>query len=386
MDLYIGPGQFAMHNLSMPERKRPESEQEDLLLQATPYETRDGRPYLRGAPYFLPCDLPELHRQSLQTMLFETIFSGPTCTSFQLNRPKQVLEVGCGSGFWSSTCHDHFRSHGHDDVSFTGIDLVSLAPELQKQGMRWNFVQHDLRKFPWPFPDGGFDYVMVKDISLAITVDIWQRFLDECVRVLGEDGTIEVWESDHILRCLTPQDQAPLADENTRTYPITSTTTFGSAQNRFIQDANAWIEKACEHHRLPSRPCGKVAEMLSQETDSLHKAASRRVAVPLNVIPWENASSRRPSATSHKSKGKVRAADGSLDPNQAAIRHTALMTVIQKVESLEPVLKEGSGKNKEEWASWWAGMMSSLLEQNGASSGECLELGTWWATKRRRVQ
>jgi len=56
--------------------------------------------------------------------------------------------------------------------------------------------------------------------------------------------------------------------------------------------------------------------------------------------------------------------------------------VIQMIESLEPLLKEVSGKNQEEWQRWWGFMMTNLLEQKGASSGECLEVGVWWATKR----
>jgi hypothetical protein len=51
------------------------------------------------------------------------------------------------------------------------------------------------------------------------------------------------------------------------------------------------------------------------------------------------------------------------------------------IESLEPLLKEVSGKNQEEWQRWWGSMMTNLLEQKGASSGECLELGVWWCRK-----
>ncbi|KAF2155232.1 hypothetical protein K461DRAFT_276427 [Myriangium duriaei CBS 260.36] len=390
MDLFVGPGPFAVNTFAMPEKRRAdaaaENEAEDLLLQSTPFETRDGRPYLRNTPYFLPCDLIELHRQSLRTMLNEEVFLAPTCAPFSSGLPKKVLEVGCGSGFWSSTCHDHFRSLGHDDVSFTGVDIVPLAPNLREQGVNWNFVQHDLRKFPWPFEEGEFDYIMVKDVSLGIPLEISQRFVDECVRVLGEDGTLEVWESDHILRCLVQHNQPPLWDSATRTYPITPALTFNTAQNRFIQDANSWIEQACEQRRLPPTPCGRVADMLSQEPDLLHKVASKRTAIPLTELSWEYSGGRRPSAGMKKHKCKGKTVECCPTADQSAIRHTALMTVIQKIESLEPVLKEYSGKNTEEWASWWANMMSSLLDQNGVASGECLEIGAWWTTKRRRSQ
>jgi len=373
------------NSFGTPDGIKTEPESEDLLLQNTPLETRDGRPYLRDMPYFLPCDLVELHRQSLRTMLSETIFAAPTCASFASGLPNKVLEVGCGSGYWSSTCYEHFKSIEHDkNVQFTGIDVVSLAPDMQDQGMDWTFMQHDLRSFPWPFSDGEFDYVMVKDVSLAIPLEMLQRFLDECVRVLGGGGTIEIWEGDHLLRCLVQNQQPPVPDAVTRTYPIKQGVSFGPAQNRFIQDANTWMEKACENARLPPTPCVRMAEMLFQEPDLLYDVANKRVAIPLAELAWERLAARRPSVSSKKHKSKSKTTDARLNVDQAAIRHTALMTVIQKIESLEPVLKEHSGKNTEEWASWWANMMSSLVEQHGLTTGECLEIGAWWATKRKR--
>ena len=72
---------------------------------------------------------------------------------------------------------------------------------------------------------------------------------------------------------------------------------------------------------------------------------------------------------------------GTLTEEQAALRHTALLVVIQMIESLEPLLKEVSGKTQEEWQGWWGSMMTNLLQEKGASSGECLEIGVWWCQK-----
>jgi hypothetical protein len=58
------------------------------------------------------------------------------------------------------------------------------------------------------------------------------------------------------------------------------------------------------------------------------------------------------------------------------------LSVVQMIESLEPLLKEVSGKNSEEWGHWWTSMMADLMDPSrGAVSGECLEIGAWWATK-----
>ena len=71
-----------------------------------------------------------------------------------------------------------------------------------------------------------------------------------------------------------------------------------------------------------------------------------------------------------------------MSPDQMALRQTALLSVVQMIESLEPLLKEVSGKNSEEWGHWWASMMADLMDPTrGAISGECLEMGAWWATK-----
>lgn len=385
MDLYLGPGPFAMNSFPVPaQRKVVDTELEDLLLEGSPFETRDGRPYLRDQPYFLPCDLTELHSQSLRTMLYDAIFFGPTLASLSSGAPKKVLEVGCGSGFWSSMCHQHFKSMGHSNVAFSGIDIVSLAPDTPDKDMDWTFVQHDFTTMPWPFPDDEFDLIMVKDCSLAVPLDKWQALRDECIRVLSEGGTIEIRESDHILQCLVQSPQPSLASEATMTYQITPATALSQAQNKFIQDANSWIDQACDRVRVSSTPCSRMGELLNQAPSDLHKPSSLRIAVPLAELAWESTPGRRSSSAGKKHKGRSSVPQTILNVDQAALRRTALMTVIQKIEGLEPVLKERSGKNTEEWSTWWASMMSSLVEHDGASTGEFLEMGAWWAKKRTR--
>ena len=133
--------------------------------------------------------------------------------------------------------------------------------------------------------------------------------------------------------------------------------------------------------------------MLLQEPDTLHSVGDRRVAIPLGELRWEREQAatasdppkpkRRESDSQRPNPKKTRVAldTGTLTDEQAALRYTALLVVVQMIESLEPLLKAVSGKNQEEWQRWWAGLMSNLLEQKGASSGECLEVGVWWCKK-----
>jgi len=67
-----------------------------------------------------------------------------------------------------------------------------------------------------------------------------------------------------------------------------------------------------------------------------------------------NPGKRRGSEAGKLKKGNVAPFDSTtLTEDQAALRYTALLVVIQMIESLEPLLKEVSGKNQEEWQRWW---------------------------------
>ncbi|KAK5013407.1 hypothetical protein LTR60_003883, partial [Cryomyces antarcticus] len=245
----------------------------------SPFVQRHGRRYLADTTYPLPCDLPELQRQNLHTLLGITVFGRVSCAPrLRHHAPRKVLELGCGSGYWSSACHDYFTSQGHPNVSFTGLDIAPLAPDFRKQGINWRFVQHDLRRLPFPFDDEEFDLVVLKDLSLVLPLGAsTQPFLDENIRILKVGGTLEIWESDHVLRSLLPHPPPPpskrVEDETTAvltgTFLISPSTPFAGAQNRYIQNWNAWIQEALHRRQLPPAPCARVAQVLLQEPEAL---------------------------------------------------------------------------------------------------------------------
>ncbi|KAK5716657.1 hypothetical protein LTR15_009549 [Elasticomyces elasticus] len=369
----------------------------DLLNQ--PYELRHGRRYLRELPYPLPVDLPEIQRQNLRTLLSCRVLGRPVCSpNAAKDIPEKVLEVGCGSAYWSAACHDYYASLGHTNIHFTGLDVAPLAPNLGKQGVNWTFVQHDLRRMPLPFDDEEFDLIMLKDLSLVLLIGApFQHFLDESIRLLRVGGTLEIWESDHVMRSLMPHpppmsknvfDQR-IADQ-TATFLIAPGTPFAPAQNKFFQRANAWITDALDARKLPPTPCARIAQVLYQEPESLGDVGMKRVAIPLGELRWERDSHKHTRSNSEldalsNNKGKAKLGDGALTQDQLALRQTALLTVLQMIESLEPLLKEVSGKDSVEWSHWWAMMMADLLDPSdsskAASTGEVLEVGAWWATK-----
>lgn len=487
-----------------------------LPLPTRPFVVRHGRTYLSDPTlsYPLPVDLPELHRQTLRTLLLLQLFNGPLC-SYRLGArpPQRVLEVACGSGFWSVMCHRYFAEQGHTGISFTGIDVAPSdtasgigsaaagAAAASSSGggsgngdapMAWRFVQHDLRRLPWPFANGEFDVVMVKDVSLATTTTMQQALIDEYIRVLRPGGVLEMWESDHTLRMLRPHARAgsvgpsssssggalhnpvtPLsppvpitpttpANVNTSFSSITSTTSTSTSTstastspdtpgpgiasavatttedeqamalslgaylitpqtplsqplNNHIVEYNSWVSRALEARGLSPIPCTLIGPLLLQEADSLVDVRSRRLALPLSdkvrweVAPGKGTGAGKAAATpgvvvrdgkTYVETGSAAAAAGGEDGSgsgagavgketsaltaaQAALRRTALLTVVQAIQALEPVLRETSGKSQDEWDLWVGKMMRDLVEGNGLGWGECLEVGAWWARKRK---
>lgn len=371
------------------------------------YEQHNGRPYLTAIPYPLPCDLVELQRQSVRTLLMTKLLGGPLCSPIDRREaPETVLEIACGSAYWSTLCHDHLVHLGCRDVRFVGLDLVQQAADLGYLGLPgWNFVQFDLRRGTLPFENASFDLVMHKDLSLVVPQGKpSQKLLEESIRVLRPGGILEVWDVDHVIRSLLPHQTAPVNKRKkaeydnavkTGSFIVTATTPFAAAQNPYLLEYNSWVHEALDRRRLSSTPCSTIAQALLQETESLVEVDFRRVAVPLGELRWNRdtgaATNKSPEAsqakrTSASSKTKSRSEPQPLNlsarlDEQNDLRFAALYTVVQMIESLEPFLMEVSNKPQEEWQRWWAGMMSNLLEHKGASSGECLEIGAWWARK-----
>lgn len=359
-----------------PQKTAHEASRNRLPHVGNPFRYEGGRRYLRDPTldYPLPVDLPELHRQSMRLLMLMRLFGAPFCNStFDSDAPPtKVLEIGCGTALWTTACHDYFKEHGHNNISFTGLDIAPLAPNLKATGINWHFVQHDLRKQPLPFADGEFDFVFIKDLGLCIGhAGSVEAPMMETIRILKPGGVLELWESDHVFRALLPNPGVPptsTEDEQEQAeacaaYLMSPYTAFAPSQNKYLVDHNSWLESALTKRGLVAAPCGMVAWAIGSHVDTLKDSGSCRIALPFSETRWEQ------QAKKH------------LTPYQASLRQTALETSVQFIESIEPLLKEESGKRQDEWDGWKAGMMKDLLEGGGTSNGECLELGAWWATR-----
>ncbi|KAI0431877.1 hypothetical protein F5Y09DRAFT_330077 [Xylaria sp. FL1042] len=389
-----------------------------LFQDSKAFVIRNGRTYINEPtlPYPLPVDLPELHRQSLRTLLMFQLFGGPILsTAFASKPPTRVLDVGCGAGFWSMMCHRYFAQHGHSSISFTGLDIVPLggsgadANAKPDKEMRWRFVQHDIREKPFPFADGEFDLVMVKDMAFATSFRDTQSIMEEFLRVLKPGGVLEHWETDSTIRMLRPHapkkpgarvhDDDSSSDggddednaERMGAYVMTTNTPISAPLNSYLVEYNGWTTKALEARGLSPVPCTLIGAYLLQEAESLTDVQSKRLAVPLSEIRWEREGVGGVVTKDGKSyidsqKGKSRDHDwkteSPITAAQSALRRTALETTVSFILSLEPLLREVSGKSQEEWDTWAGKMTNDLLREGGTSWGECLEVGVWTSRKR----
>lgn len=334
-------------------------------------------------------------------------------------------------------CHRYYSRQGHAKISFTGLDIAAVggissqpskdtsagndkdkttepspaAPSdepghLPDKNMKWRFVQHDIRKMPWPFEDEEFDLIMAKDLSLVIPNSLWQLAVDEHMRLLKPGGTLEIWEGDHTIRMLRPHtpeasklqdgngDEEKRSDESQAAelgaYIITANTPLSSPMNTFLVEYNSWFAKYADQQQLNPVPCTMIGSILIQEP-CLSNGGSKRLAIPLSEVRWEREGvggvitkdgksyiDSKGSKDGDKKKGKA------LTPGQKAMRKTALLTVVQFIQGLEPVLREASGKQQDEWDAWMGRMMADLMNNTGTSSGECLEVGAWWAQKKKK--
>ncbi|KAG8526915.1 uncharacterized protein KY384_008344 [Bacidia gigantensis] len=369
-----------------------------------PFVYKYGRRYLREIPeYPLPVDLAELHRQTLRTTLLLDVFGTPFSSRLG-HPPEKVLEVLCGPAVWSLRCDQYLKQKGLKNVSFTGVDIAPLAPDLTKYGVNWRFVLHDIRKPPLPFAE-EFDLIMVNDGTMALpsAKDVKTNPLTTLKKYLKPGGCIEVIETDYVFRCLQPEPATAHGTNSkdaeqarkTATYTVGPATPFSKAQNRFFTDYNKWVEKALQEWDFTVTPCAVMSFGLSTERIGYEEVGSRRVAIPFSYIRWEtDLESEFPMETDHRPEGKQTSRSkgltkGSnptkyaqpLTSDQAALRQTALNIAVGLIECLEPLLMKESGKKQDEWDRWWSAMMTDLFERNGTINGECLEAGVWWARK-----
>ncbi|KAI0360973.1 hypothetical protein OH77DRAFT_1433228 [Trametes cingulata] len=135
----------------------------------------------------------------------------PTFHQYGKKPPAEVLDLGCGEGFWVLHAAKTWKSH-HTKV--TGLDLIDMhnntvgevspqfEPASTPKNVTWfrsNFVKHEL-----PFPDNSFDLVRMANLTLCIPINRWSFVLTQVRRVLKPGGRLELIDDDMFFPRITP--------------------------------------------------------------------------------------------------------------------------------------------------------------------------------------
>jgi SAM-dependent methyltransferase len=146
------------------------------------YTYENGRRYhsFRAGNYFMPNDEQEQDSMDLwhhiSTMILEgELFRAP------IKDPRQILEIGTGTGIWAIDVADKYPLATVDATDLSPIQPTWVPPNLQ-------FHVDDCES-PWDF-GVKFDFIHMRNLSGSIAD--WPKLLDQAYAALRPGGWIEV--------------------------------------------------------------------------------------------------------------------------------------------------------------------------------------------------
>jgi SAM-dependent methyltransferase len=176
--------------MRLPGRKR----QPAVVTYQDPTDRRfrffGNRRHLAGVPYDLPRDDQEIHRLDFQHYMLRYAFRGNYLAP--LAQPRDILDVGCGSGRWPVEIATVFP-----DANVIGTDVVpppaDASPAAETRPQNYVFVPGNVLE-GLPFADASFDFVHQRLLIAAIPADRWPRDVQELRRVARPGGWVELAE------------------------------------------------------------------------------------------------------------------------------------------------------------------------------------------------
>ncbi|EJF67225.1 S-adenosyl-L-methionine-dependent methyltransferase [Dichomitus squalens LYAD-421 SS1] len=172
-----------------------------------PFSPEDA-PYMQAYSQILLENDYQTHRLLCKLARADT----PTFHNFGKKPPSDVLDLGCGEGFWVLHAAKLWKS---SNTRIVGLDLIDvhnneagevhphLEPEHAAKNVVWkraNFV-----KYPLPFPDNSFDLVRMANLTLCIPVSRWKFVLTQVRRVLRPGGRLELIDDDLFFPTILPR-------------------------------------------------------------------------------------------------------------------------------------------------------------------------------------
>ncbi|QSZ36467.1 hypothetical protein DSL72_006346 [Monilinia vaccinii-corymbosi] len=164
----------------------PGSSTTSLASSITKYRIENGRTYhaYKDGKYPYPNDDLEQERLDLQHHLCCLTFDGKLFTApIDADRVERVLDVGCGTGIWTTDFADEYPQ-----ATVLGIDLSPIQPMFIPPNAM--FQVDDLEE-EWTFgEDEKFDFIYSR--MMTGSIGDWDRFLDQVYNNLVPGGYIEL--------------------------------------------------------------------------------------------------------------------------------------------------------------------------------------------------
>ena len=117
--------------------------------------------------------------------------------------PKQILDIGCGTGIYCVEVADRYPS-----AEVHGVDISPIQPRFVPGNC--TFYVADVMEGLW-FRDKRFDFIHSRDIHSGIPGNRWDEYLSEIFRLLKPGGWLQLVEMDPWPGCddgTLPQDSA----------------------------------------------------------------------------------------------------------------------------------------------------------------------------------
>jgi len=168
-----------------------------------------------SAPYIFPKHPSEVDRLDVQHYALRETLGGNFLAPVE--RPRRILDVGCGSGQWGLDLCEQFP-----DAVVVGCDLVTGKREKlsRHHWVRGNLLQG------LPFGDGLFDFTHQRLLVAGVPLARWPDVVEDLVRVTRPGGWVELAEppfeieregpANRRLRTLTTELSASMGLDSTR--------------------------------------------------------------------------------------------------------------------------------------------------------------------------
>ncbi|KAI7865430.1 S-adenosyl-L-methionine-dependent methyltransferase, partial [Spinellus fusiger] len=97
-----------------------------------------------------------------------------------------VLDIGYGSGSWIMEMNQEFP-----DSKYVGVDISGAVPNFKASNVTYEFG--DITK-GLKYPDQSFDFINVRLLIYALSIDEWHTALKEVSRLLKPHGCAQFME------------------------------------------------------------------------------------------------------------------------------------------------------------------------------------------------